>query len=136
MLAGIPDLWTAIMVEVFGVRAVSVKIDSGCAITHNGAGYTARRAALSGALKSKGGGLWFVQGTFPDAPKLTLKIDTVATVVSDNVAQTKGYVSKVQPGASIATANDVCIQNLIGRQEWTEANYRPLVTGGVLDFKA
>lgn len=136
MLAGIPDLWTAIMVEVFGVRAVSVQINSGCAIMHNGAGYTSRRAAIGGAVKSKGGGVWFVQGIFPDAPRLTLKIDAVSTVVRDNIAQTKAYGSKVQPGTTIATANDVCIQNLIARQEWTEANYRSLVTAGVLDFKA
>jgi hypothetical protein len=136
MLAGIPDLWTAIMVEVFGVHAVSVQINSGCAITHNGAGYTPRRVAIGSAVKSKGGGVWFVQGTFPDAPKLTLKIDAVGTVISDNVAQTKAYVSKVQPGATIASANDVCIQNLIARQEWTEANYRSLITAGALDFKA
>jgi hypothetical protein len=136
MLAGIPDLWTAIMVEVFGVRAVSVMINSGCAIVHNGAGYTVRRGAIGSAVKSKGGGVWFVQGIFPDAPKLTLRIDAVATVVSGNIAQTRGYLSKVQPGTTIATANDVCIQNLIARQEWTEVNYASLVKAGALDFKA
>ncbi|XAZ25609.1 hypothetical protein LVY75_21020 [Sinorhizobium sp. B11] len=136
MLAGIPDLWTAIMVEVFGVRAVSVMINSGCAIVHNGAGYTVRRGAIGSAVKSKGGGVWFVQGIFPDAPKLTLRIDAVATVVSGNIAQTRGYLSKVQPGTTIATANEVCIQNLIARQEWTEVNYASLVKAGALDFKA
>ena len=135
-LAGIPDFWTAIMVEVFNVRAVSVNILAGCVIQHNGAGYTKSRAPMGKTAKAKGGGVWFVQGEFPDAPRLTLKIADVDTAVRDNVAQTKAYVSKVENGKKIATANNVCIQNLVARQEWTESNYQSLITAKTLEFEA
>ncbi len=54
--------------------------------------------------------------------------------VRSNIARTKGYISKIQQGTAIATANEVCIQDMIGRKEWTEANYGPLLSGGVLHF--
>jgi len=133
-LAGIPDLWTTIMVEVFGVRGVSVLIKAGCTITENGAGFDERRTGLSGTSKAKGGGIWLLQGKFPDAPRVEVTIEAVAATVRSNTAQTKAYSSKVQPGTVIATANEVCIQNMIGGKEWTEANFGPLLSGGDLHF--
>jgi hypothetical protein len=122
------------MVEVFGVRAVKIRINSGCVIANNGAGYDAKRTALSGTSKSKGGGIWVLQGEFPDAPRVDLTIEAVGATIRGNLAQTKGYVSKVQAGAVIATANEICIQDLIGKKEWTEVNFSSLVSGGLLHF--
>jgi len=136
MLAGIPDLWTSIMREVFGVRDLNVQISSGCMIANNGAGFSAHRTAIGGATKAKGGGVWFVQGNFPDAPRLTLKIEAVAKTVTNNVAQTKGYESKVKRGTVIGAANNACIQNLVAHEEWTETNYGSLLKSGTLEFKA
>jgi hypothetical protein len=133
-LAGVPDLWTAIMVEVFGVKSVQVSIKSGCAIMNNGAGFDAKRGALGATSKAKGGGIWLLQGEFPDAPRVDLTIEAVASIVKGNVGQTRAYTSKVQPGVSIATANEVCIQDLIGRKEWTESNNSSLISSGKLHF--
>lgn len=133
-LAGIPDLWTAIMVGVFGVREVSVLIKENCSITNNGAGFDERRTGLSKTSKAKGGGIWLLQGEFPDAPKVNLSIEAVTTTIHKNSARTKGYISKVQPDTAIATANEVCIQDMVGHKEWTESNYRPLLSSGVLRF--
>jgi hypothetical protein len=135
-LAGIADLWTAIMREVFDVRSVKVVIKADCVLTDNGAGFDERRGALAGTSKAKGGGLWALQAEFPDAPRLDLRIEGVRKTVRANTAQTKGYTSKVQPGAVITTANEVCIQDLLERKEWTEANFGPLIDGGLLHFSA
>jgi len=133
-LAGIPDLWTAIMVEVFGVRSLKVLVSSNCAITNNGAGYDEQQKVISKTSKAKGGGIWLLQGAFPDAPRVTLKIESVVGTVRGNVAQTKGYLSKVQSGVTIADANEVCIQDVINHKEWTNSNYSTLLSGGTLNF--
>ncbi|HKT83414.1 MAG TPA: hypothetical protein VJQ84_06210, partial [Solirubrobacterales bacterium] len=125
-LAGIPDFWTTIMREVFEVGAVKVLIDSSCRVGGNGAGYDAGRHPLGAAKKAKGGGIWLLQGKFPDAPRVDLRIVRVARTVEGNRAQTKNYASKVD-GTSIAAANDVCIQDFVKRREWTEVNYGPLL---------
>jgi hypothetical protein len=156
-LAGIPDLWTAILVEVFGVRQVRLRIGSGCNITNNGAGFELprhirmrlrnwggirnngagfnfQRRPIARTTKSKGGGIWLLQGTFPDAPRVDLTVEAVAAAIRGNVGMTRAYSSAVQIGAMIPTAHDVCIQDLIGHREWTEANYGRLVTRGRLHF--
>ncbi|MGZ5076596.1 MAG: hypothetical protein ACXV9R_08230 [Methylobacter sp.] len=133
-LAGIPDLWTAIMVEVFGVRSLKVTVSANCAINNNGAGYDAQHKAIGKTSKAKGGGIWLLQGAFPDAPKVTFKVESVAANVRGNIAQTKGYASKVQTGVTIADANEVCIQDVINHKEWTNSNYSSLVSGGTLNF--
>ncbi len=88
-----------------------------------------------GTVKAKGGGVWFVQGEFSNAPRLMLKIADVETAMRDNVSRTKAYASKVEPGKKMA-ANNVCIQNLVAKQEWTESNYWPLIAAKALKFKA
>lgn len=134
MLAGIPDLWTSILVEVFGIREVKILIKSDSRIKNNGAGFDLKRAPLSKTSKSKGGGIWLLQGTFPDAPHVDLRIEAISSTVRDNIAQTKAYTSKVEPGMVIASANEVCIQDLIGNREWTESNFGRLLSGGELRF--
>lgn len=126
-LAGIPDFWTTILREVFEVSAVKVVIAASCAIAGNGAGYDEGRRPLGGTKKAKGGGVWALQGTFPDAPRLSLRIERFAATVRDNQAQTKGYESKVVKGLKLATANQLCVQDMIGRHEWTESNLGSLV---------
>ncbi|MGZ4968954.1 MAG: hypothetical protein ACXV8O_11790 [Methylobacter sp.] len=133
-LAGIPDLWTAIMVEVFGVRSLKVTVSANCAINNNGAGYDAQRKAIGKPSKAKGGGIWLLQGAFPDAPKVTFKVESVASNVRGNTAQTKSYTSKVQTGVTIADANEICIQDVINHKEWTNSNYSSLLSGGTLNF--
>jgi len=133
-LAGIPDLWTAIMVEVFGVRSLNVSVSVNCAITNNGAGYDEQRKVISKTSKAKGGGIWLLQGAFPDAPKVAFKVESVASNVRGNTAQTKSYSSKVQSGVTIANANEVCIQDVINHKEWTNTNYSSLLSGGTLNF--
>jgi hypothetical protein len=133
-LAGVPDMWTAIMVEVFGVRAVKLVIRSTSAITSNGAGFNNSRTPLGSTVKAKGGGLWLLQGTFPDAPRVDLTVEAVSATIRGNIAQTNSYTSRVQPGVTIATAHQVCIQDMISRQERTESNFRSLVSGGTLRF--
>ncbi len=126
-LAGIPDFWTTIMREVFEVDALEVQISSDCRITGNGAGYDLARHPLGATRKAKGGGVWVLQGTFPDAPRVDLRIERVAKTVTGNRAQTAHYSSKVVDGLVIATANEICIQDIIGHKEWTEVNYAPLI---------
>jgi len=134
-LAGIPDLWTAIQREVFEVKKVTVHIDRACAISGNGAGYHEHRAPMAHTAKAKGGGAWLVQGEFPDAPRLELSIAAVKTTVRRNTAQTRSSPSKAQPGAVIAAADDVCVQDLIGHHEYTEVNDAPLIdAAGTLRF--
>jgi hypothetical protein len=131
-LAGIPDLWTAIMVEVFGVRSLNVTVSANCRITSNGAGYDENRKTISKTSKAKGGGIWLLQGAFPDAPKVTFKVEAIGNV-RGNIAQTKSYVSKLQ-SITIADANEVCIQDVINHKEWTNSNYTKLISGGTLSF--
>lgn len=134
-LAGIPDLWTTIMREVFEVEAVKVLVGADCTIVGNGAGYDPAHHPLGRTKKAKGGGIWAIQAAFPDAPRLELKIERVASTVSGNVAQTTGYASRVARGLTIATAHQVCLQDLIGSKEWTEVNYGSLLSGpGDLKF--
>ncbi|MEU8632162.1 hypothetical protein AB0C38_08350 [Amycolatopsis sp. NPDC048633] len=134
-LAGIPDLWTAIMREVFEVRSVRVEIGKGSTVAGNGAGYDERRSPVGKVKFAKGGGLFALQGTFPDAPDLTLTVEAVATTIHGNSARVSGYPSKVEPGLTIATADEVCLQNLRAGKEWTESNYRPLLQSGNLIFR-
>jgi hypothetical protein len=134
-LAGIPDLWTAIMVEVFAIRSLNIFVNTNCSIVNNGAGYDERRNVIGRTSKAKGGGIWVLQGTFPDAPRVTLKIESVTNNLKGNIAQTKGYTSKVQPGLIIANADEVCIQDIINRKEWTNSNYTALLSGSTLNFK-
>lgn len=126
-LAGIPDLWTAIQREVFGVAQVKVTIDRGSSVVCNGAGYDEGRRPLRATDKAKGGGAWFVQGAFPDAPKLALTIAAFRATFRDNVAQTRKYASKLQPAFLIAAADEVCVQDIPRKSEWTETNPGPLV---------
>jgi hypothetical protein len=134
-LAGIPDFWTTIMREVFEVEALRVLIDSASQVSGNGAGYDATRHPLGGTKKAKGGGIWLLQGRFADAPRVDLRIMRVNRTVIGNHAQTRGYVSKVDEKRWIAAADNVCIQDFVGRTEWTEVNYGPLLdSSGDLHF--
>ncbi len=60
-MSGIPDLWSSILVEAFGVRSVTVSIGAGCVIGANGAGFTAqaRHRSREGAVRE---GWWAVRG--------------------------------------------------------------------------
>jgi hypothetical protein len=134
-LAGIPDLWTSIMREVFDVQSVRIEIGKGSAIEGNGAGYDERRSPVGKAQFAKGGGLYALQGTFPDAPDLTLTVEAVGTTIRNNFAGVAGYPSKVESGRIIATANQVCLQDLRAGKEWTESNYGTLLRSGNLVFR-
>lgn len=134
-LAGIPDMWSSILVEVFGVRKVAVTIGSGCVIGSNGAGFSASGGALSAPEYAKGGGLFVVRGDFPDAPSLTLKVTAARSTVANNVAQTVNYLSRAQSGLKISSANELALQDLAAHREYTEINWGSLIDGsGTLSF--
>jgi hypothetical protein len=135
-LAHIPNLWQAILVEVFGVRLTKVEIDGGCAITGNRAGYTASGAPLGAPKAAKGGGLFLVRGAFADVVPVELTVRKVARTVHGNTARTVRYPSKVVKGATIPAAHDVCIQDVPNHQEWTESNDAALISRGDLTFRS
>ncbi|MFI8521117.1 hypothetical protein ACIGEZ_25355 [Streptomyces sp. NPDC085481] len=136
-MGGVPDMWTAILREVFGVTQVTVRTDAASEITGNRCGYDEHGAALAKPQFAKGGGVFVLQATFPDAPRVDVTLASVRKSVHGNTALTRRYSSAVRPGTVIATANDTCVQDLVGHKEWTEANDAPLLKGAAdLRFKA
>ncbi|MER8041374.1 right-handed parallel beta-helix repeat-containing protein [Streptomyces sp. NPDC094032] len=136
-MGGVPDMWTAILREVFGVTQVTVRTDAASEITGNGCGYDEHRVPLAKPRFAKGGGIFVLQATFPDAPRVDVTLASVRRMVHGNTALTRGYPSAVQPGTVIATANETCVQDLLNHREWTEANDAPLLKGAAdLRFKA
>jgi hypothetical protein len=133
-LAGIPDLWTTIMREVFGVSALIVTIRSDCSIRGNGTGYDDARHPLGATRKAKGGGIWAIQTNFPDAPRLRLKIESAFYIVTGNQAQTTGYTSAVARGLHVASAHEICLQDMLNSREWSDDFRRHLDSAGNLLF--
>jgi hypothetical protein len=137
-LAGVPDLWTSILREVFLVHDVAVSVNGGL-VSGNGAGFTPAGTRSPTAASSKrrplGGGLFLVRGPFADAPAVNLEIPQVAKVIVGNVAVTRNYTSKVD-NSKVSAADERCIQDIPGRKEWTETNDLALISGGTLRFKA
>jgi predicted outer membrane repeat protein len=134
-LAGIPDLWTSILREVFGVHDVRITVAGG-SIARNGAGFDPSGAPLPRPQAAKGGGLYLLVGSFADAPSVELRVAAAARVIAGNTARTRGYVSKVAPGKVVPTADERCLQDLRRSEEWTEANDHSLVRGGDLRFSS
>jgi hypothetical protein len=131
-MGGVPDMWTSIQHDVFEVRAIRVSIDGTCRITGNGAGFRSRSGPVGKPLFAKGGGVFILRGTFPDAPAIDVTIAGVRGTVTGNIAQLHPYVSRVVPRLLIKAAHDICIQDLKDGKEWTETNDAPLVKGGAL----
>jgi hypothetical protein len=133
-LAGVPDLWTTIMREVFGVSSLTVTVRSDCTIKGNGAGYDDAHRPLGRTRKAKGGGIWAIQTNFPDAPRLRMRIEQMPWVVTGNQAQTTGYSSAVAHGLYVASAHQLCLQDMINSREWTDDYRRHLEANGDLNF--
>jgi hypothetical protein len=95
-LAGIPDLWHAILLEVFGFTRVEVKVAANTTVTHNTAG--SGRVVTS----AKGGGYYILRGAFRDAPDLRIAIEEFRRNVSGNHAKAGTFSSKLT-GRSITT---------------------------------
>ncbi|MFJ7068554.1 right-handed parallel beta-helix repeat-containing protein [Streptomyces sp. NPDC101115] len=129
-MGGVPDMWTAILREVFGVTKVTVRADAASEISGNRCGYDEHGAALAKPRFAKGGGVFLLQATFPDAPRVDVTLASVRKTVHGNTALTRHYTSAVQPGTVIPTANETCVQDLLDHREWTEANDAPLLKGG------
>ncbi|MEU8617243.1 right-handed parallel beta-helix repeat-containing protein [Streptomyces sp. NPDC048623] len=129
-MGGVPDMWTAILREVFGVTKVTVRMDAAGEISGNRAGYDEHGAPLPRPRFAKGGGVFVLQATFPDAPRVDVTLAAVHRTVHGNTALTRRYPSAVQPGAVIPTANETCVQDLLNHREWTEAGDAPLLRGG------
>ncbi|MFI1808821.1 hypothetical protein ACH414_00615 [Streptomyces sp. NPDC020422] len=136
-MGGVPDMWTAILREVFGVTEVTVRTDAASEITGNACGYDEHRVPLAEPRFAKGGGVLVLQATFPGAPRADVALASVRGTVHGNTGRTRGYPPAVQPGTVIATANDTCLQDLPNHREWTEADDAPLLKGAAdLRFKA
>ena len=134
-MAGIPDLWSSILVEAFGVRSVTVSLGAGCVIGANGAGFTATKAPIAKSQSAKGGGLFVVRGDFPDAPKLTVTVAAARTAIKGNRAMTENYPSRAQPGLTVLSAHEVALQDVVTHQEFTENNWSSIIDGsGTLKF--
>jgi|GEM_PF-960351 hypothetical protein len=134
-MSGIPDLWTSILVEVFGVRSVTVALGAGCVIGANGAGFSAGKAPISAAQYAKGGGLFVVRGDFPDAPTLTLTVAAGRTAIAGNRAITQNYPSRAQPGLTVTSAHEVALQDITTHREFTENTWASIIdSSGTLKF--
>ncbi|MEI9939262.1 MAG: right-handed parallel beta-helix repeat-containing protein [Pseudomonadota bacterium] len=134
-LAGIPDLWSSILVQVFAVSKVSVSFGSGCVIGSNCAGFTARKSAVSAPQFAKGGGVFVVRGDFPDAPALDFTVAAAKGTILGNLALTAGYASRADPSLKVTTANEVSLQDLVAKKEYTENNWSTLIdSSGALKF--
>ncbi|NUL04131.1 right-handed parallel beta-helix repeat-containing protein [Streptomyces lunaelactis] len=133
-LAGVPNLWTSILREVFLVHDVTVSVEGGF-VSGNGAGFTPARAVVAKTTSAKGGGLFLVRGAFPDSPSVTLEVPNVEKVIAGNTAVTRDYESKVDRRL-VPRADERCIQDILGGREWTETNDAPLISGGDLRFKS
>ncbi|MFD9138157.1 right-handed parallel beta-helix repeat-containing protein [Streptomyces bottropensis] len=131
-MAGFPDMWTAIQHEVFEVRKIRVTVDASCLITGNGSGFRTGPTPVAKPLFAKGGGVFILQGTFPDAPIPEVSLTNVTATVRGNIAQVQNYTSRVAPGLAIRTCHEICIQDLKARMEWTETNDTPLIKAGTL----
>ncbi|SDM76809.1 right-handed parallel beta-helix repeat-containing protein [Nonomuraea jiangxiensis] len=131
-MGGVPDMWTAILREVFEVRAIRVSIGPASRITGNGAGFLRGGAPVGRPMFAKGGGVFILRGTFPDAPDIEVSITDVRSTVRSNTARVSSYVSRVAPRVLIKAANEICIQDLKDHKEWTETNNAPLIKGGTL----
>ena len=88
-LAGVPDLWHAILTEVFGFKKVVAKVDAATKIAANTAGNG--RVAQSG----KGGGFYVLRGNFGDAPDLAISIEQFRRNVSGNHAKAGTFTSEL-----------------------------------------
>lgn len=135
-LAGIPNLWTSILREVFTVHAVSVTIDSASRVAGNGAGFNRGRSPIPRAGSAKGGGFYCFIDNFPDSPSVAIEIADVATTVTGNTAVTAGYVSKVDSSITVSRADERCLQDLKNRNELTEVTDAPLRRGGTYRYSA
>ena len=131
-LFGIRDGWTAILAEVFEVRSVEFKIVGGI-ITNNGAGFSDSRKAIPGVKRAKGGGIWLLQGSHPDAPRLELRIEEFKRVVINNLAMTKSYRSTIT-GAIIPSAHELLIQDLINSREISGKQLNRLIKSRTLKY--
>ncbi|WP_285117409.1 right-handed parallel beta-helix repeat-containing protein [Leifsonia sp. fls2-241-R2A-40a] len=134
-MAGVPDMWTSILVEVFATRSVTVALGAGCVIGANAAGFTAAKRAIPGAQHAKGGGLFALRGDFPDAPALSLTIESVRSTIVGNLAQTTNYLSAVRPGLRVSSSHEIALQDLSKRTEVTENSWNSNIdSSGRLTF--
>lgn len=83
-LAGIHDMWQAIMLEVFNFTSMKVNFDALSSVISNSAG-TPRAASPHG----KGGGLYIIRGAIDDVAELHIEIFEFARNVTRNVAYSK-----------------------------------------------
>ena len=80
-MAGVADLWHAILTEVFQFTEMSVRMEGSVQVVGNAAG-TSGAASPHG----KGGGFYILRTAFPDAPVLSLKLEQFQGQVFKNIA--------------------------------------------------
>jgi hypothetical protein len=86
---GVPDLWHAILTEVFEVTEISATIDAATTVKGNIAG--------TGKVvqSAKGGGLYILRGEYRAAPDLKVSIKQFRRNVSGNHGRAGTFVSKL-----------------------------------------
>lgn len=102
-LAGVPDLWHAILIEVFDFTELVATIDRATTVIKNTAGlgkFVKRKE--DDHDHAKGGGLYVLRGDFRNAPELKITIEQYGTSVRENHARAGIFKSDLT-GDSIQT---------------------------------
>lgn len=97
-MAGVPHLWHAILKQVFSVDRAPTTIGAGVTITDNTAGAKQRAAG-----RGKGGGIYLLRDSLPDAPDLDVTIQQFAKQVRGNRATAGAFKSRLT-GESLSTS--------------------------------
>ena len=102
-LAGIPDMWHGILIDVFEFSNMTVKIDEFCETTGNKAGTTP-----GAACHGQGGGIYILHVDFPDAADLHIEIKEFARNFTGNSASSKTLLGKkpIHPCHQISKVTD------------------------------
>ncbi len=98
-MAGVHDMWQAILLEVFEFTSMKVVVDEFSTIFANSSG-TPRAAAWHG----KGGGLYIIRGKIDDVADLHVEIAAFPRNVSRNIGFSKLLIGKPAPkGITVVT---------------------------------
>lgn len=104
-MAGVPHLWHAILKQVFLVERAPTTIGSGVTITDNMAG---NKPSQPG--RGKGGGIYLLRDSLPDAPPLEVTIEQFAKQVRGN--RSKAGAFKSQLTGQPLTTNEIDLVDL------------------------
>jgi len=89
-MAGVDDMWHAILLVVFGFSSMRVSIDEYCTVTANTAGTPRSRSA---ACHGKGGGLYIIRGAINDVADLHVEIAQFERNVTGNTGYSRSLLN-------------------------------------------